>query len=96
MTPKMYSMNYSDGSLIWFVDYRREADFEDFLALLSAKLGVDIAAAGSAKSALRVDLPYLGAMLTASYRSDAGCYLHVPRSSAISATEIVVKCNGLC
>lgn len=89
---KTYTFGNDNGVFISFLDFEDEADLDAFIAFLGQQLDVSIPEPVQSPYSVFVEFAYGGTNLTASFVADAGCYLHIPLGSGVSAEEIVATC----
>lgn len=88
---KTYSFKNMNGSFICFIDYDTEADFDTFLKFICGKLNITLPPVSISPYSVYANIKVDGNILTASYNSDAGCYLFIPTESDLSPEELLSK-----
>jgi len=91
---KTYKFENDNGIFISFLDYESEDDFSSFLAFLSAKMSIPRPLITVSPYSLIAEFEFRGAILDASYDTDAGCSLRIPPDSELSAEAVIGLCYG--
>lgn len=91
---KTYNFTNENGVFISFLDYEYEDNFDEFIKFIGRQLRVAIPEAAEGPYGRIVEFVYGGEPITASYTSDAGCFLRFPINGMISASDIVARCYG--
>ena len=91
---KTFTTSNQNGTYISFLEYEYEEDFESFLTFLSSKLNFEASPVSRGPYSLLVEIVVDGSALTASYNTDADCYLYIPAGVKLTSDEIIKRCFG--